>query len=49
MKPSDRIRIQDIVDASEEALSFLISIICLLIWIIVPFLLSSRFFKKKDF
>ena len=27
----------------------IISSICLLFWIIVPFLLSSRFFKKKDF
>jgi len=31
-----------------SSLGVIISVICLLIWIIVPFLLSSRFFKKKD-
>jgi len=27
----------------------IISVTCLLFWIIFPFFLSSRFFKKKDF
>ena len=30
-------------------LGVIISVFCLLVWIIVPFFLSSRFFKKKDF
>ena len=32
-----------------SGLGVVISIVCLFIWIIVPFFLSSRFFKKKDF
>ena len=32
-----------------SSLGMIISVICLLVWIIVPFFLSSRFFKKKDF
>jgi len=32
-----------------SSLGVIISVICLLVWIIVPFYLSSRFFKKKDF
>ncbi len=32
-----------------SSLGMIISVICLLAWIIFPFVLSSRSFKKKDF
>jgi Cu-processing system permease protein len=32
-----------------SSLGVIISVVCLFVWIIVPFFLSSRFFKKKDF
>jgi Cu-processing system permease protein len=32
-----------------SGLGVIISVVCLLAWIILPFFLSSRFFKKKDF
>ena len=32
-----------------SSLGFVVSLICLLAWIIIPFFLSNRFFNKKDF
>jgi Cu-processing system permease protein len=32
-----------------SSLGVVVSVLCLLAWIIIPFILSSRFFRKKDF